>query len=164
MAPALHAKQLALDTNILLDLADEVDVAHDFRETFQRAGYILRIPPTVVSELLFESDQGEDAQLALKALQSMRSWSISPYDLVSVGHGITDRFSDKLLRKGMLPDGEYNDGLILAEASLGRIPILVTSDKHLLNIDDTLLKLAFDECDLFHVHPSHPKLLTRAMR
>jgi hypothetical protein len=33
MEPHRIRKQLALDTNVLLDLADGADFAHDFRET-----------------------------------------------------------------------------------------------------------------------------------
>lgn len=44
-------KQLALDTNVLLDLAEGADFAHDFKETFQGKGYVLRLPPMVVAEL-----------------------------------------------------------------------------------------------------------------
>ena len=135
MATALPGKQLALDTNILFDLAEGLDAAHDFRETFQDAGYVLRVPPTVVQELSFEADGGDDAEIAATALRSILAWKIAPYDLASVGHGLTDGFTKKLLQKGLLPEGEYNDGLILAETSLARIPILATSDKHLLDID-----------------------------
>jgi predicted nucleic acid-binding protein len=167
MALVPHGKPLALDTNILFDLAEELDSAHDFRETFQQAGYGLWIPPTVVQELAFESDAGdtlEDREIATKALQNISRWGIVPYDLVSVGHGLTDAFAERLLRKGLLPENEYHDGLILAETSLVRIPVLVTCDKHLLDIDDAILNVTFDECDLFHVRPCHPKLLLRAIR
>jgi len=34
-------RRLSLDTNVLFDLADEKDFAHDFRETYQRKGYPL---------------------------------------------------------------------------------------------------------------------------
>ena len=34
-------KQLALDSNLLLDLAGEKDFAHEFREEFQRRGYAI---------------------------------------------------------------------------------------------------------------------------
>jgi predicted nucleic acid-binding protein len=166
MAPALR-KQLALDTNVLFDLAAELNAAHDFRETFQKARYSLRIPPTVVQELMYAMEHEEvpqTRQLAEHALKKMLGWGITPFDLVAVGHGLTDAFADKLLRKGLLPDGEYNDGLILAETSLAEIPVLVSSDKHLLDLDETHLSLTFDECDMFHVRPSHPKLLLRAMR
>ena len=164
MAASLQRKQLALDTNILFDLAQNLNPAHDFRETFLKAGYLFRVPPTVVQELAYEAEHGDDPAIALCALKSMLGWKITPFDLVAVGHGLTNAFTDKLIRKGLLPDGEYNDGLILAETSLAGIPVLVTADKHLLDLDETFLSLTFDECDLFHVRPCHPKLLLRAMR
>ena len=42
--------------------------------------------------------------------------------------------------------------------------MLVTSDKHLLDIDETALKLAFGEADLGAVSAVHPKRLVRALR
>ena len=59
---------------------------------------------------------------------------------------------------------EQNDGKILAQTSLAEIPLLVTSDKHLLNIDEDALLLAFNEADLSQVHPVHPKRLLRVLR
>ena len=50
----------------------------------------------------------------------MLSWKITPFDLAAVGHGLTDAFTSKLLRKGLLPEGEDNDRLILAEKKLER--------------------------------------------
>jgi hypothetical protein len=41
---------------------------------------------------------------------------------------------------------------------------LVTSDKHLLNIDEDTLLLAFNEADLSPVRPVHPKRLLRVLR
>ena len=69
-----------------------------------------------------------------------------------------------LLRQRLIPEDEFNDGLILAETSLAKIPLLVTSDKHLLDMDEDALLLAFNEADLAPVHPVHPKNLLRAMR
>jgi hypothetical protein len=69
-----------------------------------------------------------------------------------------------LLRQRLIPEDEFNDGLILAETSLAEIPLLVTSDKHLLNIDEDALLLAFNEADLSPVHPVHPKRLLRVLR
>jgi hypothetical protein len=44
-------KQLALDTNLLLDLAASEDFAEDFKGEFQARGYDLLVPPTVGVEL-----------------------------------------------------------------------------------------------------------------
>jgi hypothetical protein len=51
-----------------------------------------------------------------------------------------------------------------AEASLAEIPLLVTSDEHLLTIDEDALRMAFGEADLSLVHPVHPKRLLRVLR
>jgi predicted nucleic acid-binding protein len=162
---AAPLKRLALDTNILLDLASGEDFAHDFRETFQERGYALWVPPTVVAELTHQASEreSETQQLALAALQSLLSWGIRPYDLKAVGHGITESFAKYLIRERLLPDNEFHDGVILAETALGDIPILATSDKHLLNMDESDLKPAFDAQDLMQVTPLHPRNLRRAL-
>ena len=161
---AAPLKRLALDTNILFDLATGEDFAHDFRETFQEE-CALWVPPTVVAELAHKASEreSETQQLALAALQSLLSWGIRPYDLRAVGHGITESFAKYLIRERLLPDNEFHDGVILAETALGDIPILATSDKHLLNIDESDLKLAFDAQDLMQVTPLHPRNLRRAL-
>ena len=51
-------KQLALDANVLLDLAEEKDFAHDFREGFQARGCTLLVPPTVLAELALLAEIG----------------------------------------------------------------------------------------------------------
>ena len=40
----------------------------------------------------------------------------------------------------------------------------MTSDKHLLNMDEDALLLAFNEADLSPVHPVHSKRLLRVLR
>ena len=45
-------KSLALDANLLLDLAEERDFAHEFREEFQGRGYSFAVPPTALAEYL----------------------------------------------------------------------------------------------------------------
>jgi predicted nucleic acid-binding protein len=165
MAAPGQKKLLALDTNLLFDLAAEKDFAHTFREVYQERGYSLVVPPTAIQELAHCALEKQCAEtpLALKALQQMRSWNLSPFDLKSVGHGITGQFSEKLLRAGMLPEGEFNDGLILAETALAGIPVLATSDADLLDIEETELRVQFEDADLSPVRICHPKLLLKAI-
>jgi len=165
MAAPAPKKLLALDTNLLFDLAAEKDFAHTFREVYQERGYVLVVPPTAIQELAHCALEKQSAEtpLALKALQQMRSWNLSPFDLKSVGHGITEQFAGKLLRIGLLPEGEFNDGLILAETALANIPALVTSDADLLDIDARKLAVQFEAADLPPVQICHPKLLLRAV-
>ena len=44
-------KQLALDANLLLDLAEGKDFAHDFKDEFQARDYEFLLPPTAAAEL-----------------------------------------------------------------------------------------------------------------
>jgi hypothetical protein len=159
-------KLLALDANILFDLAAGKEFAHDFRETFLSKGYALLVPPTVVQELVHFFDDGSRQQstLAEKALRSMLSWRIKPFDLVAVGHGITERFYERLVKKGLLPTEEKHDGLILAESSLMCIPVLVTCDEHLLGMEKSLLKTTFEDADMFPVMPFHPREIWQSLR
>lgn len=165
MAAAAPKKQFALDSNVIFDLAEEKDFAHTFREVSAERGYALRIPPTVIQELthLALVKHCDETPMALKALRKMREWQLTPFDLSPVGHAITERFSIKLIETGLLPEGEENDGFILAETALAEIPVLVSSDRHLVDIDPARLILQFKESDLTPVMVAHPKRLLRAM-
>jgi rRNA-processing protein FCF1 len=86
--------EIAVDTNVLLDLANDDETVIDCFNTIRQ-----RIPnaqtvvlPTVIQELADLADSGETArkrELALKALQSIRGrWAFSPVNCIPVGHGI----------------------------------------------------------------------------
>ena len=158
-------KSLALDTNLLLDLAGEKDFAHEFKEEFSRRNYSLFVPPTVVAELAFFASL-EDApqrEIASVALEKIGVWKYQPFTLSSTQLAIAIRFATRLMDSGLIPETEQNDGKILAQTSQAGIPLLVTSDKHLLNIDEDALYLAFNEADLSPGHPVHPKRLLRVL-
>ena len=159
-------RSLALDTNLLLDLASEKDFAQEFREEFSGRGYSLLVPPTVVAELAYFASLKDAPQreIANAALEKIGGWHCQPFDLSSIQLAIAGRFAARLIDASLLPATEHNDGKILAQTSLARIPLLVTSDKHLLQIDEEALLLAFNDADLPPVHPSHPKRLLRALR
>ena len=159
-------KQLALDANVLLDLAEGDDFAHEFKEEFQSRGYDFFLPPTAAAELNILSLYGGEPQktFAELALQRLRAWTCQPLPLSDTKLAIAEQFRRRLSDLRLIAEEEWNDGLILAETSLGEIPLLVTSDKHLLNIDEDALLLAFNEADLLPVHPAHPKGLLKALR
>lgn len=159
-------KRFALDSNLLIDLAGEEDYAQTFREVFQERGYSLWLPPTVAHELLHaaETKPEPDGQLARSALARILDWQIFPIGLSSVEHGIADVFARRLAGAGFLPPEEYNDALILAETSLAGIPVLVSSDHHLLDISEDQLLVCFNDADLPPVRVAHPKGLLRAIR
>lgn len=163
---ACPKKQLALDANLLLDLAEGKDFAHEFREEFQARGFEFLLPPTAAAELNVLSIYGGEPQKAFAndALHKLRDWKCQPLLLSDTKLAIAEQFRRCLSDAGLIPDEEWNDGLILAETSLGAIPLLVTSDAHLLDIDEEALLLAFTEADLLPVRPAHPKRLLKALR
>ncbi len=166
MARNGRRKPLAVDTNLLLDLARESDAAHELREVFQAAGYTFLAGPTVFEELGYAALHGNELErtLAQQAVAQAAQWGIQPFQLSDVERTVAERFAQRLLDRGLLPEDEFNDAAILGETSLAGIPLLVTSDKHLLDIDAAALALAFNDADLPAVHPVHPKALLRALR
>ena len=138
-------KSLALDANLLLDLAEERDFAHEFKEEFQGRGYTLAVTPTALAELdVLALGGGPDQRhFADIALEKLISWGCQPFALSSTCLAIAAQFGPRFLELRLLPDTEVNDGKILAQTSLMAIPLLVTSDRHLLDIEEEALLLAF---------------------
>lgn len=165
-----RSKRLALDANLPLDLAAGLDFAHDFREAFQALGYSLLLAPTAAEEiwLVHNNPRHPHRQLAAKALRHLAEWGIDLLELKShlqpVARSIGRSFAQRLILGGHLPPEEVNDGIILAEAALAEIPVLVTSDQHLLGIEEVDLLISLQAADLAPVKPVHPRLLWRAIR
>lgn len=159
-------KRFALDSNILIDLAGDEDYAHTFREEFQQRGYSLWLPPTVAHELLHASEtkSDSDAALARSALSQLLDWQILPITLASPDLGIAEIFARTLINFQLLPSEEFNDALILAESSLAAIPVLVTSDHHLLDIPEDRLLVCLNDAELPSIRVAHPKGLLKAIR
>ena len=157
-------RQLALDANILFDLAEQRLFAHEFIGFFKEQSFALCVPPTVLAELAFfaEEPDRDKGLLARKALAGTQKWGLIPYEVNPVGKDIAERFSARLREKGLLPNEEKHDGEILAETSLRQIPILVTRDGPLLNVDETSLTIAFQEADLAPVKIVHPRSFLEA--
>ncbi|HEX3717802.1 MAG TPA: hypothetical protein VH595_07525, partial [Verrucomicrobiae bacterium] len=125
---AAQKKQLSLDANFVFDLAGEEDFAHDLLETFQRKGFGLVLPPTASHELhlIFTRGNSEaERELARTALTRLKQWGILPFDLDSASEAVCEQFVRSLIRQRLIPEDEFNDGLILAETSLDQIPLLV---------------------------------------
>ena len=165
MAPSPR-KQLALDTNVLIDLAAGAEFAHDFKDAFQSRGYELVVPPTALLELnnLTREGNGVRKMRASQAMGSLVQWRCLPVLLSESDSSIAVRFRQALSELKVIPDDEWNDGLILAETSILGIPLLVTSDSHLLNIEDDVLQVAFVRAGLPAVHAVSPRRLLHVFR
>ena len=118
-------KPLALDANLLLDLAEQKDFAHDFREEFADRGYSFLVPPTVLAELEFLASMGQAPQsdFANTALAKLGNWQCEPFVLSATGLAIAHRFGERLIDLRLIPETERNEGKILAQTSLVQIPL-----------------------------------------
>lgn len=161
--------QLALDTNVLFDLADGRDFATTVLEVLAEEKATVKVCPTVLVELEYEINHPsseQKARRAEKAFQCFHTWNITPFSLAPVQHAIAKEFSDSLQNAGVLPHGELHDGCILAEAALCPLEFLLTSDQHLLSIDSEKLQAIFKAQDLPKVQivsPRHLYVLLKRM-
>ncbi len=159
-------KKLALDTNVLFDLADAKEFAVEFREVFRARGFELLAPPTVLAELHYFRRQGdrEQRRLAELSVRNLLGWRVVPLVLGDLEVAIAKRFAELVRLHRLVPAEESNDARILAEATVARISLLVTSDHHLLDIDADALQATADEADLPAIDVASPKRLLRVFR
>jgi hypothetical protein len=144
---------IAVDTNILFDLVLGVEVVIDCLETIAK-----RIPnssiivlPTVILELRKRSKSGDPTaqEIAAKALSSiLNPWGFVPVNCIPAGHGIVEQIGRKIRASGLIPPEEIHDSFIVAEAALCGATMLVSSDGHIKDIDQTLLRLELKANDV----------------
>jgi predicted nucleic acid-binding protein len=153
MAARPNRPQLvAVDANVLFDLADSFDVVIDavsvIRERLRDARFL--IPPTVQHELVNWAFRGEGQkrEAARKAIHLSQSWRIVPANLIAVRHGIAERIAERIREQGLIPGKEVNDSLLLAESALLGCSMLLTSDEHLRGIDFERLTLELQAFDV----------------
>lgn len=144
---------VAVDTNVLIDRALEDELILDCLDTIRKrlgdATFVLL--PTVIQELAFLADEGgtqRERDVAALALRSVTRWKFVPLNFIPAGHGVVERIAARMRSKGLLPEEEVNDSLIIAEAALAGVTLLVSSDAHIRDMDHTALKIELDACDV----------------
>ena len=145
---------VAADTNVLLALAESNEDAGDAFEVLRRRAPQLSrvIPPTVVRELVWFSENSPESALQAAARTALasaaRQWHFHAARLNSVQQGIAERVATHLRWRGLLPEEERHDSLIVAEAALLNSALLVTADGLLRGIDFPALTLELRQFDL----------------
>jgi hypothetical protein len=160
------SKRLALDANVLFDRANQEPFAKDFCDLFQKHGFSLEIPPTVIAELDYfrVNGTGEEQRAAQIALLSYLDWGLTPILLKDIQKTWKANFISIAQDRKLLPPKEIDDLHILAETSIAEIPALVTSDGPLLRVDRKELQLAFQDAGLPFVSPVHPQRMIQTLR
>jgi hypothetical protein len=91
------------------------------------------------------------------------AWEIAPALLSEMEQSLAAQFAGICLEKGIVPQAERNDALLLGEAAAKRIPFVVSSDSHLLNTDFEELTLVCHALDLPLVSVLHPTSALRSL-
>ncbi|MBI4661686.1 MAG: type II toxin-antitoxin system VapC family toxin [Verrucomicrobia bacterium] len=145
---------IAVDTNVLLDLANDDELVIDALETVRRRldGAEFIVTPTVIEEIALKAESPDtplDRRLAHRVSGSLvYPWGFHPLNFISVRRGIVAEVARRIRREGIIPDDQVNDSLILAEAAFVGATLLLSSDSHLKDIEYARLKIVLDAADV----------------
>ena len=142
----------AVDTSFLLALAGGDENCEEVIDWFSKINVYPLATGTVLQELM-DIDQQEDADPFVKqnaecALLNLATWGILDASLTPTDNGIAKIIAGKFVEKGVLPDEQENDGLVVAEAALHECKMLVTDRKTLLNAPLEGIKFMLIESDV----------------
>ena len=149
-----RSRLIAVDSNVLLDRANNDELVQDATETVRRRirGAKFIVTPTVIEEIVLKAERGEkplDRRLAKCVLANLaNTWGFEPMSFIPVGRGIVVEIARRLRSEGIIPDQEINDSLIVAEAALAGATLLLSSDAHVKDIEFARLKFALDAADV----------------
>lgn len=137
----MKPSRLAVDTNLLIDLAEEVhnvlDAVDVIDDRLPDAEWL--VTPSVLDELAYLADFGQSRivrQSARRAMQLLRGKDrFRPILELPFAPENAEKLAAEFRRGGLLPDEEVHDALILAETVLLDCHILLTRDEHLRSLD-----------------------------
>lgn len=143
---------LAADTNVPLDMALGREVVLDAMAVIRRrmAGCLL-IPPTVAGELAQMADLDPlpaKRRAAARFFAEHAAWGFRIASHTVLGDDHVHRVADRLRERGLIPEQEVNDSLVLVEAAALDCSVLLTSDEHLRGMDFERLAFELSSFDL----------------
>ncbi len=146
--------RLAVDTNVLLDWAEDVEDILDALNTIDARFPVADklIPPATLQELAFlhlASPDLETRDRAARAFRKIHSENVFRPILELPFHSeLTEELATLFRTHSLLPCEEINDSKILAQTILLDCDILLTSDEHLRGIDHQELTWLLNAQDL----------------
>ena len=159
--------RLAVDTNVLLDLAEGVEAVLDTLALLDQRlpGNDTLVVPSVLDELAFLCDSGDSDRVRQSALRAMKlvreQGRFRPLLELACPQGLVDEVASEIRARSLLPSQEVHDSLILAEAALLGCGLLLTSDEHLRGIDHEHLTLVLNPFELVPPVIASPREIAR---
>jgi len=159
--------RLAVDTKVPLDFSDGVDAVLDAFDLLDR-----RVPdrdmlvvPSVLDELAFLCDSADTDRVresALHAFGVVRGQDrFRPIFELATPPAFVERLAREVRSRGLLPEEEVHDSLILGEAAILGCALLLTSDQHLRGIDHEHLTLVLDPFEVLPPVIASPREIVR---
>ena len=159
--------RLAVDTNVLLDLADGVEAVLDTVAIIDQRlpDSDILVVPSVLDELAFLCDSGDTdlvRKSSLSALKLIRRQDrFRPLLELPCPASLVEEVARAARSRGLLPEEEVHDSLILAEAALLSCGLLLTSDEHLCGVDHERLTLLLNPYELVPPVIASPREIVR---
>jgi predicted nucleic acid-binding protein len=159
--------RLAVDTNVLLDFAEEIDTVLDAFDLLDRRlpDKDMLVVPSVLDELAFLCDSGDTVRVRQSAARAIRLVQqhdrFRPFLELASQTAFVEELAREIRSRGLLPQQEVHDSLILAEATLLGCALLLTSDEHLRGVDHERLTLALHPFELVPPVIASPREIVR---
>lgn len=168
MATSRKPPLIAVDTNVLIDLAQDEESVWECLDTLhaRRPKPRLIITPTVMQEIIHLANHGDtpgERHDAANAASSLLAWGFAPLNLLPVGHGIVERIGDELRRLGLIPEAERHDSFIVAEAALCEADILISADAQMHGIDHQRLHVVLASFDVKPIVITWPRRVVKLL-
>lgn len=122
------------------------------------------ITPSVLTELSVLMVVGKNEavrQAARNSLTKMREWGFSPLNALAVDPDAVEQIATNIRNARLIPFEEVNDSLLLVEAAVVKSAILITSDRHLRELDFERASLLLGEFGLKMPVIASPRDLVR---
>lgn len=129
---------IAVDTNVLYDLADQdedvTDAVATIRGRAENPEFIIPITTAqeVARQILTKGPAFRQATIATR--DAVPVWKFRPVSTVGVLNAYAERIGEDLRREGLIPEEEKNDALLVGESAVLNARMLLTSDRHLTDL------------------------------
>lgn len=150
-------KFAAVDTYFLLEITKGNPDYQGIFDALRGLGFFLVVTDTVMQELqdlrtrAANPEIGKHAEATIRELGSM---DVLTPTLEPVQRGVAEIIANKLA--ALLPNGQKNDGLVLAEAAVHNCRILVSNRAAISQGDSQAIRLALVLSDVENVVPLNP--------
>jgi hypothetical protein len=161
--PAPTSKRFAaLDTSFLLFLAAGDEDCQTVVDWLVSHGIYPLVTGTVLQELADIEQNDSDpfnCGNAREVETNLSAWGFLSIPLEPTDNGIAKIIASRIVEKGLLPDENEDDGLVIAEAAIQSCNLLITYRKVLLDAPFDQLRLLLIEMDVSPLVVIPPELI-----